>query len=86
MSPHPPGTHPCSEIVIAGFHRSGTSSAAQLLHTAGLFVGDDLVGKMPYNPYGHYEDREVLAIHDQILRDNGFNWQVAESFVPMIQP
>jgi hypothetical protein len=76
--------HACSEIVIAGFHRSGTSSAAQLLQAAGLFVGDDLVGVMPYNPYGHYEDRAVVRIHDQILRENGVNWQVAEPLVPMI--
>jgi hypothetical protein len=79
-----PGTYPCSEIIIAGFHRSGTSSVAQLLHAAGLFVGDDLIGAMPYNPYGHYEDRDVLRIHDQILRENGLNWQAADTFVPMI--
>jgi hypothetical protein len=79
-----PGTFGCSEIVIAGFHRSGTSSVAQLLHAAGLFLGDELVGEMPYNPYGHYEDREILRIHDQILRENGLNWQVTEPLVPMI--
>jgi hypothetical protein len=55
-----------------------------LLHSAGLFVGDDLIGALPYNPYGHYEDREVVRMHDQILRDNGLNWQVAEDFVPVI--
>jgi hypothetical protein len=67
-----------SEIIVAGFHRSGTSSVAQLLHAAGLFLGDDLIGAMPYNPYGHYEDRTVVRIHDQILQDNGVNWQVTE--------
>jgi hypothetical protein len=79
-----PGTFECSEIIIAGFHRSGTSSVAQLLHSAGLFLGDELVGEMPYNRYGHYEDHDVLRIHDQILRENGLNWQVAEPLVPMI--
>ena len=77
-------TAPTSEIIIAGFHRSGTSVAAQLLHAAGLFVGDDLIGAMAYNPYGHYEDREVLTIHDQILRENGRNWQTDAPFVPMV--
>jgi hypothetical protein len=76
----------CTEIIVAGFHRSGTSSATQLLHAAGLFVGDQLIGAMPYNPYGHYEDREVVQIHDQILRDNGRNWQATEEFVPLIGP
>jgi hypothetical protein len=75
-----------SEIIVAGFHRSGTSSVMRLLHAAGLFVGDDLIGAMPYNPYGHYEDREVVRIHDQILRDNGVNWQAAEELVPIIGP
>jgi hypothetical protein len=75
---------PCSEIIIAGFHRSGTSAVAQLLHAAGLFLGDDLIGAMPYNPFGHYEDRVVVRVHDQILRDNGLNWQAPEELVPMI--
>ncbi|HEY2211238.1 MAG TPA: hypothetical protein VGH62_06390, partial [Bradyrhizobium sp.] len=74
----------CSEIIVAGFHRSGTSSTAQLLHAAGMFFGDDLIGAMPSNPYGHYEDREIVRLHDRILRDNGLNWQVAEDFVPII--
>jgi hypothetical protein len=73
-----------SEIIVAGFHRSGTSSVAHLLHAAGLFFGDDLIGAMPYNPYGHYEDREVVRTHDQILSDNGLNWQVDEEFPPVI--
>jgi len=73
-----------SEIIVAGFHRSGTSSVAQLLHSAGLFVGDELIGAMPYNPYGHYEDREVVRLHDRILADNGLNWQVAQELVPSI--
>jgi hypothetical protein len=74
----------CSEIIVAGFHRSGTSSVAQLLHSAGLFLGDTLIGALPYNPYGHYEDREVVRLHDQILRDNSVNWQVAQELVPFI--
>ena len=75
-----------AEIIVAGFHRSGTSSVAQLLHAAGLFVGDDLIGALPTNPYGHFEDREIVRIHDRILLENGFNWQVAEDFVPKISP
>jgi hypothetical protein len=82
----PPRAYACSEIIVAGFHRSGTSSVAQLLHAAGLFVGDDLVGRLPYNPYGHYEDRQVLRIHDQILRENGLNWQTTEELIPAVSP
>jgi hypothetical protein len=74
----------CSEIIVAGFHRSGTSSAARLLHAAGLFVGYDLIGAVPYNPYGHYEDRAIVGLHDQILMDNGVNWQLTDDLVPVI--
>ena len=58
----------------------------QLLHTAGLFVGDDLIGAMPSNPYGHFEDRRVVAIHDSILADNGEFWQIDREFIPYIHP
>jgi hypothetical protein len=73
-----------AEIIVAGFHRSGTSSVTQLLHAAGLFVGDDLIGAMPTNPYGHFEDRDVVRIHNRILLENGLDWQVAEEFLPTI--
>lgn len=77
-------SHRCSELIIAGFHRSGTSAAARLLHAGGLFVGSDLLGANVSNPYGHYEDREVVRLHDQILADNGLNWQVTDDLLPAI--
>ncbi len=73
-------------LVIAGFHRSGTSLVAQLLNQAGLFVGDDLIGAMPSNPYGHFEDRQFVGVHNRILDENGLTWQVAEPFIPVISP
>jgi hypothetical protein len=63
------------ELIVVGFHRSGTSLLTQLLHTAGLFVGDQLLGALPSNPYGHFEDREVLEIHRAIMDYGGMNWQ-----------
>jgi hypothetical protein len=67
------------ELIVAGFHRSGTSMVTQLLQASGLFVGEVLVEALPSNPYGHFEDREVLEIHRGILDDNGVGWQVARS-------
>lgn len=65
-------------LIIAGFHRSGTSLLTQLLHSGGLFVGDRLLGAMPSNPYGHFEDEEVLSLHRAILDRYGDDWQWAE--------
>lgn len=64
-----------SQLIVAGFHRSGTSLLTQLLHRAGLFVGDELLGAMPSNPYGHFEDVEVLQLHRSILGAHGDDWQ-----------
>lgn len=64
------------QLIVVGFHRSGTSLLTQLLHSAGLFVGDELLGAMPSNPYGHFEDREVLEFHRQVMDDHDTGWQV----------
>jgi hypothetical protein len=72
------------QLIIAGFHRSGTSLVAQLLHRAGLFLGYDLMGATFSNPHGHFEDVEVYNLHEQILADNGHTWLVSEPFLPVI--
>jgi hypothetical protein len=74
------------QLVVAGFHRSGTSMLTQLLVEAGLFVGDDLLGAMPSNPYGHFEDREVLRLHRSILERHGDDWQWDSPFPFYIGP
>lgn len=74
------------QLIIAGFHRSGTSATAQLLHRAGLFLGDELLEALPSNPYGHFEDKEIVNLHQQILADNERTWMVDEPFVPVVSP
>lgn len=74
------------QLIIAGFHRSGTSATAQLLHWAGLFLGYELLEANPSNPYGHFEDREVVDLHQQILADNERTWLVNEPFIPVVNP
>lgn len=71
-------------LIIAGFHRSGTSTLARLLNKAGLFLGSDLIGANASNPYGHYEDRAFVDIHNSILADHGLSWHVTEHFVPFV--
>ncbi len=75
---------PRTQLIVAGFHRSGTSLVCQLLHRAGLFLGYDLLGTTFSNPHGHFEDTEILDLHEQILADNGQTWLVSESFLPVV--
>lgn len=72
------------QLVIAGFHRSGTSATAQLLQRAGLFLGYELLDALPSNPYGHFEDREIVRVHSQLLADNEQTWMVGEPLLPVI--
>ena len=73
-----------NQLIVAGFHRSGTSLVCQLLHRAGLFLGYDLLGTAFSNPHGHFEDTEIVDLHEQILADNGQTWLVSEPFLPVI--
>lgn len=72
------------QLIVAGFHRSGTSLVCQLLHRAGLFLGYEMLGRRFSNPRGHFEDAEILDLHEQILADNGRTWLVGEPFLPII--
>jgi len=72
------------QLIIAGFHRSGTSAAARLLQRAGLFLGYELLEALPSNPYGHFEDREVVDLHQQMLYNNERTWLVDEPFLPVV--
>jgi hypothetical protein len=72
------------QLIIAGFHRSGTSATARLLHRAGLFLGYELLEALPSNPYGHFEDREIVNLHTRILADNDQTWAVDEPLLPLV--
>ncbi|NNC93537.1 MAG: hypothetical protein HKN80_13725 [Acidimicrobiia bacterium] len=75
MSPH---------LAITGFHRSGTSLAADIVHRSGLHLGDRLLGPLPSNPRGHFEDLGIVHFHDELLRANSRSWVVSDPFVPDI--
>ena len=75
MSSHP--------ILIVGAHRSGTSWVARALSEAGVFLGDELVGAELGNPYGHFEDVEVVSLHDSVLAEQQLTWK---SIDPLARP
>lgn len=61
-------------LVVVGFHRSGTSSVAQYLHSRGINMGDDLMGATEFNKYGHYESWQIVRFHDDLLAKQGLDW------------
>lgn len=71
-------------VIVAGFHRSGTSLTSQLLYQSGLFLGYQLLGADASNVYGHAEDTEIIELHDDILASNGLTWQVHSPTVPEV--
>jgi O-antigen biosynthesis protein len=58
-------------IVIAGMHRSGTSLVSSLLQSAGVNIGEQLLGPNTCNPHGYFEDVAFLEFHERLLRERG---------------
>lgn len=58
-------------LIVAGMHRSGTSLLGRFLMAAGVCLGEALIGPLPSNPFGHFEDLEVVRFHEQILLREG---------------
>ena len=51
-------------------HRSHTSLVAHAFMEAGLYLGDDLIGAKPSNPYGHFESQAIVDFHDSVIRQH----------------
>jgi len=66
-------------ILLTGFHRSGTSAVARALHGAGAKLGTVLLGSEPTNPHGHFEDVDVVELHDELLARESLTWKSLES-------
>ena len=58
-------------LIVAGMHRSGTSCVAELLASAGLFLGDELLEADPRNPRGYFECRAFVDYHRSLLSAHG---------------
>ena len=60
-------------LCILGMHRSGTSCLTGALEEAGLFLGD--VSRVnPHNLKGNMENPRIVALHDDLLKENGGSW------------
>ncbi len=58
------------QLLIAGMHRCGTSYTANIVQTLGIPIGDELIGATPSNTKGHFEDKEILELHERMLHYN----------------
>lgn len=54
-------------ILIAGMHRSGTSTVARLLAALGIYMGNNLMLPAPENPKGFWEDSTLVDINRKFL-------------------
>jgi hypothetical protein len=67
-------------IVIAGTHRSGTSTLAGCLHSAGIEFGSPLLPPGPDNPKGYFEHQDVVSMHEEFLINLGTHWSDPVAF------
>ncbi|MFZ5809918.1 MAG: sulfotransferase family protein [Chloroflexota bacterium] len=63
-------------VIIGGMHRSGTSMVANILHLAGVFLGDPdlMLGASKDNQKGHWENIYFLDLNERILAKLGAGW------------
>ena len=54
-------------LIITGMHRSHTSLLTQCLHLAGMYIGDNLLEANQYNSQGHFEHRDIVAFHENLI-------------------
>lgn len=54
-------------LIVAGMHRSGTSSVAGLYSCLGADLGTSLMPPAPDNPKGFFENNRIVFAHDALL-------------------
>ncbi|MBN1141573.1 MAG: glycosyl transferase family 1 [Deltaproteobacteria bacterium] len=61
-------------VVVVGMHRSGTSVIARGLRVLGVDLGDRLLPPASDNDKGFWEDIDVVALNEEVLRSFGLEW------------
>jgi glycosyltransferase involved in cell wall biosynthesis len=54
-------------LIVTGMDRSGTSWVAGAMHASGVLMGEQFYGPGRGNPFGHFEDKEFLQFHIDLL-------------------
>jgi hypothetical protein len=66
---------PKNIILVTGMHRSNTSLLGMLMDKTTCPFGSSLVPGDNSNPYGHFEDLELVQLHEEILKRNFSTWR-----------
>ena len=75
-------------VIITGMPRSGTSFTASVFQRAGLDIGQKLMAPGHGNQKGFFEDLDVVAFHESVLRSQGVHpvgWTLRED-IPVPEP
>lgn len=62
-------------IVVLGMHRSGTSALTKGLEALGVSLGNRLIHADQNNTKGYFEDKDIVALNDELLLLLGTDWQ-----------
>tara|TARA_R110002072_G_scaffold31735_2_gene97491 strand:- start:6980 stop:8515 length:1536 start_codon:yes stop_codon:yes gene_type:complete len=72
-----------SNLFVLGMHRSGTSAVAGALVASGFYPGRELLPADPgFNDRGFYENKAVVAIHDEFFDAFGLDWRYCYQLPP----
>jgi hypothetical protein len=55
-------------------HRSGTSAVTRVINLLGADLPENLMPSAADNPRGFWESRDLMALHDEMLRAGGTSW------------
>ena len=66
-------------VLVLGMHRSGTSAVTRCLNLLGAEIGSKLLPPAEDNRSGFWEHSDVVAIHEELLKDLGRVWHDARA-------
>ncbi len=69
-------------VIVLGMHRCGTSALCGALHLTGVDFGTNLLPATEANEKGHWEHKEMVELHHELLSAFGSSWDDDETLPP----
>ncbi len=73
---NPRGEKKSKAIIVLGMHRSGTSVLTGCFGLLGVHLGRNLMPAHLTNATGHWENHDMVMVHDLLLRELDCNWHL----------